>query len=137
MAIRSDIVTTSPFFKWITKKFSDFETDLDALAHAVEGHLRGTPMGAIDGFNMFHVLEETDAKLRVVGMAYFLPHSLVPLDALFGATSDGVSYQVHLGADDDRWKRLTERKRWAAVYLYATENYEPRWHWEPPLEGLL
>ncbi|MEM9550413.1 MAG: hypothetical protein AAGA05_04505 [Pseudomonadota bacterium] len=137
MSIRSDIITTSPFFNSITEKFVDFETDVDALAYAVEGQLRGTPdMGAIDGFNTFHVLEETDTKLRVVGMAYILPSSLIPLDASFNMTSGNVAYRVKLGAEDGRWKRLTEKKRWSAVYLYATENYEPQWNWEPTLKGV-
>lgn len=138
MSIRNDIITTSPFFDLITKKFSDFETDMDALAYAIEGQLRGTPdMGAIDGFNTFHVLEETDTKLRVVGMAYFLPSSLIPLDASFSTTNDGISYRVKLAAEDGKWKRLTEKKRWSAVYLYATENYEPQWNWEATLTGFL
>ncbi|MEQ8782439.1 MAG: hypothetical protein RIE06_22465 [Roseibium album] len=136
--IRRDIITKSPFFDLIAERFFDFETDLDALAYAVEGQLRGTPdMGAIDGFKTFHVMEETDAKLRVVGMAYFLPSSLVPIDASFSATNNRISYRVMLGAEDDQWKRLTEKKRWSAVNLYATENYEPQWNWEPPLEGFL
>jgi len=137
MSIRSDIINTSPFFDLITERFSDFETDLDALAYAIEGQLRGTPdMGAIDGFNTFHVLEETDTKLRVVGMTYFLPSSLIPLDASFSTTNDGISYRAKLGAEDDKWKHLTEKKRWSAVYLYATENYEPQWNWEPTQNGV-
>ena len=138
MSIRSDIITTNPFFDLITERFSDFETDLDALAYAVEGQLRGTPdMGAIDGFSTFHVLQETDTKLRVVGMAYFLPSSLIPMDASFNVTSGNVAYRVKLVAEDGRWQRLTEKKRWSAVYLYATENYEQQWNWEPTLKGVL
>ncbi len=137
MSIRSDIITTSPFFALIPERFSDFETDLDALAYAIEGQLRGTPeMGAIDGFDTFHVLEETDRKLRVVWLAYFLPSSLIPLDASFGMTHDGISYRVKLGAEDATWQRLTEKKRWSAVYLYATENDRPQWNWEPTRKGV-
>jgi len=137
MSIRSDIITTSPFFDLITERFSDFETDLDVLAYAIEGQLRGTPdMGAIDGFNTLHVLEETDTNLRVAGMVYFLPSSLIPLDASFNTTNGGTSYRVKLGAEDGKWKRLTEKKRWSAVYLYATENYEPQWNWEPTQKGV-
>ena len=138
MSIRNDIITSSPFFDLITERFSDFETDLDALAYAIEGQLRGTPeMGAIDGFNTFHVVEETDTKLRVVGMAYFLPSCLIPLDASFSSTNEGTSYRVKLGAEDDTWQRLSEKKRWSAVYLYATENYQPQWNWEPTQSGFL
>lgn len=138
MSIRRDIITKSPFFHLITERFPDFETDLTALAYAVEGQLRGTPdMASIDGFKMFHVLEETETTLRVIGMAYFLPSSLIPLDASFRLTSNSVSYRVKLGAEDHKWKSLTQKKRRSAIYLYATENSVPRWNWQPTLIGVL
>ena len=138
MSIRSDIITRSPVFDLITERFSDFKTDVDALAFAVEGQLRSTPdMGAIDGFKTFHVMEETDTRLRVVGLAYFLPSSLVPLDALFSLTRGTISYRVKLGAEDHRWQSLSDKKRWSAVYLYATGNGDLQWNWDLTLNGEL
>ena len=138
MPIRQTIIEKSPFFKLIREDFPSFSTDIDALADAVEGHFRdSSDLGAIDGFEQFFVMQETQATLRIFGMAYFLPSSLLPLEASFQAENDGISFRVARGSDDTIWKGLTKKKRWAAIYLYATEGYEPQWNWEQSLEGLL
>jgi len=138
MSIKQPLIEGSPFFELISEQFSNYLIDPDALAYAVEGHLRSIlDVGAIDGFDIFHVVEETSAILRVVGLAYILPRSLLPLEASFRKGNGSISYRVFLGSEDKPWHGLTSKKRWAAVYLYATEGYEPQWNWSEPQEGFL
>ena len=138
MSIRQTIIEKSPFFKFIRNDFSSFSTEIDALAYAIEGHFRGeSHFGAVDGFEQFFVVEETQATLRIFGMAYFLPSSLLPFEVLFQVENGGISYRAFCGSEDEMWGNLSKKKRWAAVYLYATEGYEPQWNWDQPLEGLL
>ena len=138
MSIRRTILENSGLFEMIREKFSDFQTDPDALALAIEGHFRGTSdLVAIDGFEFLYVMEETQTTLNIVGMAYFLPSSLIPLEATFQSVNDGISYRVFLGSEDEVWHGLTKKKRWSAVYLFATEGYDPQWNWDQPLDGLL
>ena len=138
MTVRNDILAGSPFFKLVAERYPRYESDPDALGMAIEGHFRGIPeLSAIDGFNTFHVLDESPTRMRVIGLAWFLPSSLIPLEASFQASDSDISYSVMLGAEDPFWQSLRERKRWSAVYLYATENLGPPWNWGKTLQGSL
>ena len=138
MSIRRDILESSRTLEKIREQSSDYLTDPDALALAIEGHFRGiAALAAIDGFEFLHVSEESPEDLKVVGLAYFLPTSLIPLKAGFQSENGEIAYQVRLGLDDDAWRTLTNKKRWSAVYLNATEGYEPKWNWSEPLVGVL
>jgi len=138
ISIRQELLESSPFQKLIRERYLNFLTNPDAIAYAVEGHLRGLmDLGAIDGFDIFHVMEETAATLRIVGLAYFLPSSLLPLEASFRMESGGISFRVLLCSEDELWHGLTSKKQWSAVYLYATVGYEPQWNWIEHREGFL
>lgn len=138
MSIRRAILDESPFSKLIPELIPNAPSAPEAFVFAVEGHLRIiSGLGALDGFTSLHVVEETSETLRIVGLTHVLPSSLLPLEVSFQVANDGISYLVLLGSDDRVWNGLTESKRWKAVYLYATEEHEPQWNWNQPLEGLL
>jgi|GEM_PF-5734039 len=138
MSIRSTIIELSPFAELVREKFSDVPSSPEALAYAIEGHFRAvSDLGPIDGCTNFHTLEETAVSLRIIGMAYVLPSSLLPLEVSFQVVEGGMSYRVLLAQDDKVWNGLTKAKRWNAVYLYATVGQEPQWNWSLPLEGIL
>ena len=138
MTIRTDIITQSPFFSLITERYPDFETSPYALAYAIEGHLRATQvLPALDGFQNLHVMKETGVVLHLIEIVFLLPSGIVPLEVSFSKLDGDISYQDRLGIQDEGWKSLTQKERWSAVDLYATENEKPQWNWEPTLEGYL
>jgi len=115
-------------------------TSDEALIDAVEWHFRGlADFSSIDGFADFYVLQESTREVSIMGRTYFLgPYGLVPMKAKFRNLPDGaISYKVLLGKVGPAWEQLSEKKRWAAVYLHATEGYAPPWEWDQPLKGLL
>lgn len=138
MSIRRAILKDSPLAELVRRDFPNWSTDNHAFGFALEGYL-GTvsELSALDGFDFLHVAEETPATLRTIGLAYILPSSELPLDVSFRSVSGEISYRALLGSDDELWKGLTRSKKWEAVYLYATEGYEPKWNWNQPIEGLL
>ena len=137
MNIKQELLTRSPFFKLVEEKFPDYHDNMSAFAYAVEGQFRRTAgFGAIDGFEIFHIVDQTPTELKIVGLTYFLPSSLLPLEASFTIENREISYRVRLGLEDKTWHDLTKQKRWKAVYLYATEGHEPVWNWGEPVSGV-
>ena len=139
MSIKRDIIESSPFFKTICKDYPNFMNDPYAFAYAIEGHFRIDPnLGSIDGFNIYHVVKETYTALNLVGLAWFVQNSnLLPLEVLFQVMNQDINYHVLLGAEDQVWENMSEKKRWSAVYQYATEGVEPTWNWGNSFDGML
>ncbi|MEM7279202.1 MAG: hypothetical protein AAF385_13865 [Pseudomonadota bacterium] len=105
----------------------------------MELYLRALPNldTAVDGFTQLNVVEETSTYIRIVGVSYILPFSLLPIDATFQYLGTKVEYSVLVGIDDDTWKGLSDSKRWKAIYLYAADRSQADWHWEPAVFGTL
>lgn len=138
MSIRDTIVETSPFYEIARERLSEFPTNSYTLPYTIEGHFRIIPeTNAIDGFTNFHVVEETPMMLKIVSMAYFLESGLLPFEATFQTVMEGISYTALLSSEDSVWESWSEKKRWNAIYQYATERQEPQWNWDKPLVGLL
>lgn len=83
------------------------------------------------------MVAETPYALRLVGLSYVLPSSILPIDARFRFSNGSIEYALLVGSDDDTWRALSESKRWKAVYKYATEGVEADWNWDQPITGLL
>ena len=136
MTIRNSILQKSPFSELVCEKFLEASSSNEALGYALEGVLRSIPsMGGVDGFNSLYIIDETATTLKIIGLTYVLPNSVLPLEASFSIENGNIVYRVLLGSDDGKWGDLTDSKRWNAVYLYATEGDGPRWNWRSPIEG--
>ncbi len=136
MSIRQDIIARAGSLRHREGSTADDVVLMDA----VESHFRSlSDFSSIDGFADFYVLHETEQEICFVGRTYFLdPYGLMPMEVTFQGREDGnISYRVLLGLENQKWKILTEKKRWSSVYLYATEGYAPPWKWDRPLTGLL
>ena len=94
-------------------------------------------LAAVDGWLFFRVVEETPSVLRAVGIIDFLPSSELPIDARFRMSGDSIEYQIFVGNDDEKWRSLSESKRWKAVYGFAVDGAEPLWKWDRPVVGQL
>jgi len=112
---------------------------LDALAYAMEGHLRFAQDfdSDVDGFSYFHVAEVTSTKIKVIGLAHVLPSGMVPLDASFRLENEQISYSVLIGEADEFWNGLTRTNCQQAVRLYACKGDKPPWKWNDPVQGIL
>ncbi len=138
--IRDDIHTRYPALaELVEEQFPQNPRGADAFKYAMELYLRAISNldAAVDGFTHLNVVEETRTKMRIVGISYVLPSSLLPIDATFRIVGDVVEYQILVGIDDDLWKRLSESKRWKVVYQYANQGDEAEWNWEQLVEGQL
>ncbi|MBO6939893.1 MAG: hypothetical protein JJ863_33280 [Deltaproteobacteria bacterium] len=61
---------------------------------------------------------------------YVLPSGLLPLEIELTRKGNEVHYEMWIGHDDS-----SESRRSTALYLYATEGYDPPWGWSEPMVG--
>jgi hypothetical protein len=114
----------------IRSEFADNTSDA-AVAAAVYVLLRGHPdlHLAVDGWTTFHVIRETTASLKAVGIMTILPTGELPLEVELSREPNGARYLLRVGLVDERWHSLSESKRWKSVYLYATQDRDIDWTW--------
>lgn len=138
--VRDDIFGRyPPLAGLVDRRFPDDSRGPDALRYALELYLRALPNleVPVDGWMFFRVVDETPTLLRAAGIVCVLPPNELPIDAQFRQVDGSIEYRVLVGTDDDEWRRLSESKRWKAVYAYATAGTEPSWNWDSPVVGRL
>ena len=138
--IRDDIHTRySELTDLVEERFPADSRGQEAFKYALELYLRAIPSldVAVDGFTYLNVVEETNTEMRAVGISYVLPSSLLPIEVVFQYVDGIVEYRILVGVDDELWKRLSDSRRWKAVYLYATEGAPAEWDWDQVVEGRL
>jgi hypothetical protein len=91
----------------------------------------------LDGWRTLRIVHETATSLRAVGIMYVLPAGELPVEVELSRESASTRYRLRIGIDDDRWKSLSDSKRWNAVYLYASSERDEPWSWAQPLSGCL
>ena len=92
---------------------------------------------AVDGWRLLRLVHEGEASLRAVGLMYVLPSSELPLEVQLSRVPGSTRYWARMGLNDERWKSLSDAKRWKVVYLYASGDGKEEWNWSAPISGSL
>lgn len=123
----------------VEERFPTDSRGLEAFKYALELYLRAIPNLdiAVDGFTYLNVVEETNTELRAVGISYVLSSNSLPIEVAFQYVDGLAEYRILVGVNDGLWKRLSDSKRWKAVYSYATEGAQAEWNWDHAVEGRL
>ncbi|MCB0719814.1 MAG: hypothetical protein KDD65_15310 [Bacteroidetes bacterium] len=109
-----------------------------AFTRALEHYARSIPLDvALDGWRLLHIARETQTSLHVIGLSHVLPVGELPVEFELTRQGQSTRYQARVGVDDDRWRSLTESKRWKAVYLHATSGRDEDWNWAAAISGVL
>lgn len=91
----------------------------------------------VDGWQNFHIVQESHDSLDAVGLMTLLPGGSTPIALGFKSTDRGVAWSVKFAHPRHPWNSLSESKKWKSMYLYATgESVDCPWLWEWQHEGI-
>lgn len=71
----------------------------------------------VDGWEMLHIIRETDDVLETAGLMTLLPRGCVPIAVSCKACESGFVWSALIGQADEAWRSFSESKRWKSVYL--------------------